>query len=180
MKNKPSIREAVEKKWGPDEEKINIWFAKFSRARRLYLQKLWNKDPHCVYCGRETLSPELNTNKQYDHRRDRSTYEHMIPKIRGGSEARSNAALSCARCNHTKLDMTHEEFKQSLIDNPLEIRSKRRAQQQLLRQKSLLAKRQAPETIIRSLKISWCLALLMCDPTIRKMVDTELSNMQLT
>jgi 5-methylcytosine-specific restriction endonuclease McrA len=49
----------------------------------------------CAYCGAENVSLEV---------------EHIIPKIRGGSNRVSNLTLACRDCNQAKGSMTAEEF----------------------------------------------------------------------
>lgn len=49
----------------------------------------------CAYCGAENVPLEI---------------EHIIPKIRGGSNRVSNLTLACRDCNQAKGNMTAEEF----------------------------------------------------------------------
>lgn len=60
---------------------------------REYLLEKWGRK--CAYCGAENVPLEV---------------EHIIPKIRGGSNRLSNLALACARCNQKKNSQTAEEF----------------------------------------------------------------------
>ena len=68
-----------------------------ARRQRLRL-RLWTADPHCAYCRRSIKSPE------------RATVDHVIPRSRGGTFARGNAALCCTDCNQCKRDRTPEEW----------------------------------------------------------------------
>ncbi|WP_292484621.1 RNA-guided endonuclease IscB [Methanohalobium sp.] len=49
----------------------------------------------CVYCGRQDAQLEV---------------EHIVPRIRNGSDRVSNLAISCHDCNQNKGKMTAEEF----------------------------------------------------------------------
>jgi 5-methylcytosine-specific restriction endonuclease McrA len=56
----------------------------------------WMKDLFggpCHYCGQPAF-----------------TMDHKIPKVRGGSNARSNLLLACAPCNRLKGDMSYDQF----------------------------------------------------------------------
>jgi len=61
-------------------------------VREYLLEKIGRK---CAYCGAENVSLEI---------------EHIIPKIRGGSNRVSNLTLACRDCNQAKGSMTAEEF----------------------------------------------------------------------
>lgn len=101
-----NLTKLVCKKYRYKQEPIEEWFAKYTASKRNYLKKLWEHDPHCVYCGRETLEPTMDNEKS----NLRATYEHKTPLSKGGTDHRSNIALSCSRCNNLKRDMYHEEF----------------------------------------------------------------------
>jgi len=60
--------------------------------REYLLEKFGRK---CVYCGAENVPLEI---------------EHIIPKIRGGSNRISNLTLACRECNQKKGSQTAEEF----------------------------------------------------------------------
>ncbi len=60
---------------------------------REYLLEKWVRK--CVYCGKNNLPLEI---------------EHIIPKIRGGTNRVSNLTLACHRCNQKKGDKTAAEF----------------------------------------------------------------------
>lgn len=64
-----------------------------SKRRR----KMWEKDPHCYYCGKELSFEE-------------SSIDHVVPRSKGGSNRDENLVLSCQPCNHDKGDMDQEEF----------------------------------------------------------------------
>ncbi|GBE55725.1 CRISPR-associated endonuclease Cas9 [archaeon BMS3Bbin15] len=60
---------------------------------REYLLEKWKHK--CAYCGKNNLPLEI---------------EHIIPKIRGGTNRVSNLTLACHRCNQKKCDKTAAEF----------------------------------------------------------------------
>ena len=49
----------------------------------------------CVYCWEPMLDP---------------TWDHVIPRSRGGTNARANLVVCCTRCNHLKADRTLPEY----------------------------------------------------------------------
>jgi 5-methylcytosine-specific restriction endonuclease McrA len=67
---------------------------------REYLLEKWGRK--CVYCGAENVPLEV---------------EHIIPKIRDGSNRVSNLTLACNSCNQTKGNQTAEEFGYPDIQN---------------------------------------------------------------
>ena len=55
----------------------------------------------CHYC-KIVMSP--------DHPERRPTWDHKIPKSRGGTNKQANLVRACNRCNQLKGAMTAEEF----------------------------------------------------------------------
>ena len=162
------LSDAVMKKWGNDLEFVGSWYAKFTAARRRYLQKLWDHDPHCIYCGIKTVRPGGKTGGLT------ATYEHLTPTIRGGTEARSNAGLSCRRCNSTKSDRTDAEFRELLGDNPIEFFRKRKHRQQAKRIKRSEDRNNDADVLARRVGIAYSVAIMMFDENIKKMVENYL------
>ncbi len=60
---------------------------------REYLLEKWGRK--CAYCGKSNLPLEI---------------EHIVPKIRGGTDRVSNLTLACHKCNQKKGDKTASEF----------------------------------------------------------------------
>lgn len=60
---------------------------------REYLLEKWHRT--CVYCGAQDVPLQL---------------EHIIPKVRGGSDRVSNLTLACVACNQKKGPQTAAEF----------------------------------------------------------------------
>ena len=74
---------------------------KFSR------QNIYARDKYkCQYCGKKYASEEL-------------TYDHVIPKSRGGKTEWTNIVTCCVECNRKKGGRTPEEAGMKLIRKPL-------------------------------------------------------------
>lgn len=73
---------------------------------REYLLEKWGRK--CAYCGAENVPLEI---------------EHIVPKVRGGTNRVSNLTLACHACNQLKGSKTAEEFGfpeiQNQAKNPL-------------------------------------------------------------
>ena len=73
---------------------------KFSR------QNIYARDKYkCQYCGRQFPTEEL-------------TYDHIIPKSRGGKTKWENIVTCCIQCNRKKGGRTHTEAGMKLIRKP--------------------------------------------------------------
>lgn len=165
------IHTSLLKKWGDDQEKLEQWYSKFTSARRAYLQKVWDHDPHCVYCRRLTIRPEPNMKRNPL----RATYEHMIPVSRGGTENRRNATLSCSRCNTLKGSMTHEEFLDLIKVNPGLLNEKTRRQREAEARRIRKEKKiNDPKFHRRMQSIILSLSLLMFNDEIKNLVKEYL------
>ncbi len=74
---------------------------KFSR------QNIYGRDKYrCQYCGKKFPSEEL-------------TYDHIIPKSRGGKTKWSNIVTCCISCNRKKGGQTPAEARMRLIRKPV-------------------------------------------------------------
>jgi 5-methylcytosine-specific restriction endonuclease McrA len=60
---------------------------------REYLLEKWGR--RCAYCGAEEVPLQI---------------EHIVPKVRGGSDRVSNLTLACGPCNQAKGSLTAEEY----------------------------------------------------------------------
>jgi len=58
-----------------------------------YLLEKWNRK--CAYCKKSDVPLEV---------------EHIVPKLRGGSDRISNLTIACNKCNQKKGNLTAEEF----------------------------------------------------------------------
>ncbi len=73
---------------------------KFSR------QNIYTRDKYsCQYCGRRFPPDEL-------------TYDHVIPKSRGGKTIWNNIVTCCVRCNRKKGGRTPAEARMKLVRKP--------------------------------------------------------------
>lgn len=165
------IHDAVVAKWGNNPEKLEWWYTKFTAARRGYLQKMWDENPHCVYCNRLTTRPDpaLKCTSL------RATYEHKQPMARGGTEARSNAALSCWRCNAMKGYMTHQEFIDALGNDPEGVLKSRKQKEHEKRQKRVEERACDPKVFARKIKLIFTLSIMMFDDSIKSTVEESLA-----
>lgn len=71
--------------------------------RRRAVQFLLKIDTKCHYCKKELTE-------------DTVTIDHLIPKSRGGSNARHNLALACTECNGKKGNLTETEYFEFLAE----------------------------------------------------------------
>ncbi len=79
-------------------------------GRRIYVrfsrENVYIRDNYtCQYCGRKFPSSKL-------------TYDHVIPKSRGGETSWTNIVTCCEECNRKKGDRTPEEAGMKLIKQP--------------------------------------------------------------
>lgn len=73
---------------------------KFSRAN------VFGRDKHkCQYCGSAPGTEEL-------------TYDHVLPRSKGGRTEWTNIATCCIDCNKKKADRTPEQAKMKLLSTP--------------------------------------------------------------
>jgi len=64
----------------------------------------------CMYCGAELLRRE-------------ATYDHVLPKSRGGQTSWENLVLACRSCNHGKANRTPLEAGMRLRSTPIRPKS---------------------------------------------------------
>jgi 5-methylcytosine-specific restriction endonuclease McrA len=73
---------------------------------RLSRQNIYARDKYaCQYCGKKFPSEELS-------------YDHVIPKSRGGKTEWTNIVTCCVRCNRRKGGRTPKEAHMKLIRKP--------------------------------------------------------------
>ena len=58
---------------------------------------------HCYYCGIALVKS--------DPKERRLTWDHKIPKAKGGTNAQVNLVMACFQCNQEKGVLTAEEFR---------------------------------------------------------------------
>jgi 5-methylcytosine-specific restriction endonuclease McrA len=77
-----------------------------SKKARFNKDTIYARDRgRCSYCGEEVS-------------RSKATYDHILPKSRGGKTTFGNIALSCGACNSFKNNRTPEEAKMELLTSP--------------------------------------------------------------
>lgn len=72
-----------------------------SIRREMKHDMLSSLDNECVYCFNKLTYKT-------------ATFEHKMPKLRGGSDERKNLTISCQRCNSIKGTMTDGEFRKRI------------------------------------------------------------------
>jgi len=76
-------------------------------AVRFSRQNIYSRDKYrCQYCGRKFPSEDL-------------TYDHVLPKSRGGKTEWNNIVTSCMPCNRQKGGRTPSEACMSLVQTPV-------------------------------------------------------------
>ena len=63
----------------------------------------------CQYCGAHESTSRL-------------TFDHVIPRAKGGKTTWHNIVTACVRCNHKKADRTLEQAGMKLLNSPSEPR----------------------------------------------------------
>lgn len=80
----------------------NFSQVKFNRNNVFY------RDKHiCQYCGEKFKANEL-------------TFDHVVPKSRGGATSWKNIVTCCYKCNNKKAARTPEEWGKKLLKIPIE------------------------------------------------------------
>jgi len=84
---------------------------KFSKTKKKALKfsrdHIWARDfGKCQYCGRDVP-------------RSTYTYDHVIPKSRGGKTTWDNIVVACVECNGKKRDRTPQEAGMRLRSKPI-------------------------------------------------------------
>lgn len=69
-------------------------------------------DFSCLYCGKSARTKALRLKDL--------TYDHVLPKSRGGPTTWTNIVTSCATCNHRKADRLPQEAGMTLLQKPYE------------------------------------------------------------
>ncbi|GCC11301.1 CRISPR-associated endonuclease Cas9 [archaeon] len=104
---------------------------------REYLLEKWKHE--CAYCDKGNIPLEI---------------EHIIPKIRGGTDRVSNLTLACHKCNQKKGDKTAEEFGYPNIQKKANQTLKSTAFMNIVRKK-LVNILMANTTKVNTLKCAW-------------------------
>jgi len=79
------------------------------RERKLTRLEVFKRDRYtCQYCGKETRN---------------LTFDHVIPRFRGGQHTWENVVSACVRCNRHKAGRTPAEASMKLLHQPVQPRS---------------------------------------------------------
>lgn len=114
-----TIATAVHKKWHGNREFLEKWWTIFTKSRRNRLRRRWGETNGCCeYCGKTTwLLEDHKPGTQKPPKCDMATYDHILPRGKGGGEHPSNMVLACYRCNHLRGDSyTYLQFKKIAIN----------------------------------------------------------------
>lgn len=97
------------------QPKTYTYKAKVNRKKHNANGLLEAQNHRCCYCHSRFSTKTKST--RY------ATFEHVIPRRRGGTNHKWNLVMACAICNHTRdiLNMTAEEFYYWVQENPNEI-----------------------------------------------------------
>lgn len=82
------------------------------RPRRITFNRrnVWLRDRgRCQYCGRQVAS-------------DAFTYDHVLPRCRGGLTSWQNIVVACLPCNQYKADLTLDQAGMRLLASPVKPR----------------------------------------------------------
>lgn len=81
-------------------------------------ERLWASDPHCHWCGRITVLPEVAPANKGDRLPpNAATVDHLITARQGGKQGRSSGpvVLACWGCN----EMRNNIEQKALVGKPL-------------------------------------------------------------
>jgi len=83
---------------------------------RLSKRNMLIRDNHCCqYCGVKVHKGNMSSS-----RRDKDiTWDHVVPKAKGGKSTWENLVICCHKCNAKKADKTLQEAKMILLKNPI-------------------------------------------------------------
>lgn len=83
---------------------------RFRNDVRFSRPHVWIRDGHrCQYCGDTKPAREL-------------TYDHVLPRSRGGATTWENIVTACKPCNFRKADRTPAEAEMKLLKRPVQPR----------------------------------------------------------
>ncbi|ACT60584.1 HNH endonuclease [Hirschia baltica] len=74
-----------------------------NRLPHAWFQSLWTKqDGHCAICGEPMPNSRFETPHANVWKKQRPTFDHIIPKSKHGDDKIENLQLAHAICNKTK------------------------------------------------------------------------------
>lgn len=84
------------------------WFEKLGNAKRIKIAILLVKqEGRCHYCQKNI---ELKLDKDAEPLKHHATLDHVVPRVKGGTDSLKNLVASCLKCNVIKSDMSYEKF----------------------------------------------------------------------
>ena len=79
-----------------------------------FISKVWNKTGGlCWYCGCDLVLSEKRRDGAY-YGPDGFCIEHLVPQIKGGTDALDNLVPACRHCNSRKRTRSVEEYREWL------------------------------------------------------------------
>jgi hypothetical protein len=75
------------------------------------LQRLWEQDPRCYWCGRNTVLGAYRRGDKYLPARDGATRDHLITRNHAEPGQHRPVVLSCADCNNRRGGKSEAEFR---------------------------------------------------------------------
>jgi hypothetical protein len=88
------------------------------KRKRVQLEQTYeSQSGSCYYCRTTMVLAPADPAEPLDDPR-MATWDHLIPKGRGGTNARENLVLSCRSCNLRKGSRTEAEFRALLASVP--------------------------------------------------------------
>ena len=86
----------------------------------MQVQPIWEQqDGKCYFCQCDTHLRFVGQKKMRPHT---ATIEHLIPKIKGGTNNSANLKMSCFRCNSFRSDMDALRWLQ-IVNDPTKLRA---------------------------------------------------------
>ena len=79
---------------------------------RLTLELMREQRGECYWCGVPMWHPRWTDNAAIDDTdfEDRATFDHRIPRSKGGADTKENGVVACYSCNQHRGDLPFEEY----------------------------------------------------------------------
>lgn len=112
VKGKVEVLEEYDQPIHPDWQapavvRLTHWITPHQNKVKFSRQNVLCRDRwRCMYCGERKPTSEM-------------TFDHVIPRSRGGKTVWSNITTSCIFCNHKKADRTPQEAGMRLLKRPV-------------------------------------------------------------
>jgi hypothetical protein len=87
-----------------------------SALRSMYLTAalMAEQNGECYWCGHLMWRPRVQSMLPLEHRdaESRATFDHKLPKSRGGKMTKENGVAACLSCNNHRGDTPFEDYEQ--------------------------------------------------------------------